>query len=244
MPSWVDLNERQQQYLQAIYDQNQENKRHVSTGLFRGRRTRPAAEWRWMCYGIFPETGSDSPLRHRLKVADLVDPGTEATFEALEKRGYILCRYKPVVTGDPLVYIQITPKGRKLVRTATSAEREKSLPVGTLRKGHWRAMVVAWKGRPEGVQASSGWRGDYGNIPRKVWLCLRDYQGGALIETHQIQRERRAGIYTPPIYWLRLTPLGEQYYCDNWQRYHELYPDVDAPAPREPDQTVGETASI
>jgi hypothetical protein len=61
-----------------------------------------------MFYGIFPETGSDSPLRHRLKIADLVDPGTGATFEALEKRGYILCRYKPVVGGDPLVYVQIT----------------------------------------------------------------------------------------------------------------------------------------
>ncbi len=90
---WADLNERQQQYVQAIYDQDQENERHEKSQWTRGGRPRPAIEWRWMYYGIMPETGSDSPLRRRLKVADLVDPGTGATFQALEARGYILCQY-------------------------------------------------------------------------------------------------------------------------------------------------------
>jgi hypothetical protein len=100
-----------------------------------------------MFYGIFPETGSDSHLRRRLKVAHLADTGTGATFEELEKRGYILCRCEPVSGfGDPLVYIQITPAGRKLVRSATGEQREKALPPGTLREWHWRAMVEAWKG--------------------------------------------------------------------------------------------------
>jgi len=92
-----------------------------------------ALDGRWMFYGIFPETGSDSHLRRRLNVAHLVDSGTGATFEELEKRGYILCRNEPVSGfGDPLVYIQITPAGRKLVRSATGEQREKSLPPGTL----------------------------------------------------------------------------------------------------------------
>ncbi len=81
MPSWADLNERQQQYMQAIYDQDQENERHEKGAWPRGDRPCPATEWRWMFYGIFPVTGSDSPLRCRLKVADLVDPGTGATFD-------------------------------------------------------------------------------------------------------------------------------------------------------------------
>ena len=50
-----------------------------------------------------------------MRQCDVVDPGTGATFEALEKRGYILCRYEPVAgLGDPLVYIQITPAGASL----------------------------------------------------------------------------------------------------------------------------------
>jgi hypothetical protein len=27
--------------------------------------------------------------------------------------------------------------------------------------------------------------------------------------------------------------FGEQFYRENWQRYYELYPEVDAPAPGE-----------
>jgi hypothetical protein len=55
-----------------------------------------------MFYGIFPDTGNDSPLRHWLKV--MVNPGTGATFQALEARGYIVWRYEPVAgLGDALV---------------------------------------------------------------------------------------------------------------------------------------------
>jgi hypothetical protein len=51
-----------------------------------------------------------------------------------------LCRYEHVAgLGDPLVYIQITPAGRKLVRCATGEQREKPLPLGTLREWHWKA---------------------------------------------------------------------------------------------------------
>ena len=229
---WADLNERQQQYVQAIYDQDQENERHEKSQWMRGGRPRPAIEWRWMYYGIMPETGSDSPLRHRLKVADLVDPGTGATFQALEARGYILCQYKPTMIGDPLVYVQITKEGRKLVREATSGQHEKPPPPGTLREWHWRAMVEAWKGRPAGVMASGGWYGDYGRTGWKTWLRLREYRGGPLIEEYQTLGQYNTTTGSQyDIYWLRLSALGEQFYRENWQRYRELYPEVDAPEP-------------
>ena len=226
---WADLNKRQQEYLQAIYDQDQENERHEKSQWTRGGRPRPATEWRWMFYGIEPLTGSDSPLRRRLKVADLVDPGTGATFEALEKRGYILCRYKPVVTGDPLVYVQITPKGRKLKREATGEQREKALPIGTLREWHWKAMLEAWKARSQGVKDENGY---YGHISWNTWLRLRDYKAGPLVEEYHTSGRYLVHVgSTEQIYWIRLTPFGEQYYRDNWQRYRELYPEVDVPAP-------------
>jgi hypothetical protein len=53
--------------------------------------------------------------RFPVRQCEVVDPGTDTTFEALEKRGYILCRYELVAgLGDPLVYIQITPAGASL----------------------------------------------------------------------------------------------------------------------------------
>jgi hypothetical protein len=37
--------------------------------------------------------------------------------------------------------------------------------------------------------------------------------------------------YTPQIHWIRLSALGEQFYRENWQRYRDLYPEVDALEP-------------
>ncbi len=45
MPSWGDLNKRQQQYMQAIYDEDQENERYEKSQWSRGGRPRPATEW-------------------------------------------------------------------------------------------------------------------------------------------------------------------------------------------------------
>jgi hypothetical protein len=193
-------------------------------------RPRPAIEWRWMFYGIFPETGNDSPLRRRLKVAHLVDSGTGATFQALESRGYVLCRYEPVVIGDPLVYIQITPAGRKLVRAATDQQREKALPPGTLREWHWKALAEAWKARPAGLKSEYG--ENYGHISWNTWLRLRDFKAGPLIEEYATSGEYLVHVgYTPQIHWLCLSAPGEQFYRENWQLYRELYPEVDAPEP-------------
>jgi hypothetical protein len=122
MTAWADLNETYERWQWT-----------------RGGRPRPASEWRWIFYGIFAETGDDSPLRRRLKAARLVDPGTGSTFQAMEKRGYIQCRYEgdPV---DPTVHIQITTKGRKLVREATGQKADR-LPAGQLPEWHWRVLA-------------------------------------------------------------------------------------------------------
>ncbi len=112
----------------------------------------PSSQHSWMYYGIVPELNADSPLRARLKSARLVDEGTGSTFTALAERKYILLQYRPVVGGDLFTYVQITPAGRKLVRQATSEQREKPLPAGTLREWHWKAMALAWASRPAGVK--------------------------------------------------------------------------------------------
>jgi len=183
-----------------------------------------------MFYGIQSPTGGDSPLRRRLNASGLVNTGTGSTFQALEKRGYIRCRYS--YPGTKVLDIQMTPKGRKLVRemTAKSPERPQ---VGTLRQWHWKALAEAWKGRPEGLKSKDGY---YGRISWNTWLRLRDYkeEGEArpLVEEYRIWGEYNPRLRcTPYIYWIRLSAFGEQYYRDNWQQYHELYPGVDAPAP-------------
>ena len=82
--SWADLNERQQEYMQAIYETDQEQEAEERGMWKRGGTPRPAKEWRWMEYGVF--YGIGSTLYTKLYLRQLVDEGTGSTF-FVEKRG-------------------------------------------------------------------------------------------------------------------------------------------------------------
>ena len=173
----------------------------------------------------------------KLYLRKLIDEGTGSTFNALESRGFITCKYtwKRRDGGrealERFLMLQITKEGRALVRSATGAKAYRPSVPGTLREWHWKAMVEAWKARPAGVKDENGY---YGHISWNTWLRLRDFKAGPLIEEYATSGEYLAHVgYTQQIHWLKLSALGEQFYRENWQRYRELYPDVDAPAPSE-----------
>ncbi len=91
------------------------------------------------------------------------------------------------------------------------------------------ALAEAGKAQPAGVKDENGY---YGHIGWNTWLRLNQYKAGALIEEYSSWGEYRASSgYAPQIYWLRLTFFGESFYRDNWQKYCEMYPEVDAPQP-------------
>ncbi len=232
--SWADLNERQQEYLQAIYETDQEQEADERGMWKRGGTPRPAREWRWMEYGMF--NGVGSTLYTKLYLRQLVDEGTGSTFNALEKRGFIKCKYTHTrrngeKTFDSFLMLQITKEGRALVRSATGAKAYRPGAPGTLKEWHWKALVEAWKARPEGVQQENDY---YGHIGWNTWLRLRDYKPGPLVEEYRTGGPYLAHVgYSVDIHWIRLTPFGEQFYRDNWQTYNRMYPEVDAPQPEE-----------
>lgn len=237
--SWEELNQRQQQYLQAIYETDQEQEADERGAWKRGGSPRPASVWRWMEYGVFDGVGST--LYTKLYLRKLIDEGTGSTFNALESRLLITCKYTHLRrdsnrrTLERFLMLQITPAGRRLVRAATGEQREKPLPAGSLREWHWRALALAWSARPTGLQYDLS--GYYGRISWNTWLRLLDYkrqgQKCPLVETYTTS----SGIYneslgyTPDYHWIRLTAAGEVFYCENWQHYQELYPAVEAPDP-------------
>jgi hypothetical protein len=230
---WAGLNERQQQYLQAIYETDQEQEADERGMWKRGGTPRAASVWRWMEYGVF--SGVGSTLYTKLYLRKLIDEGTGSTFNALEKRGFIICKYTSKrrdggpQTLEPFLMVQITTQGRRLVRAATGAQAYRPGAPGVLKEWHWIAMVKAWKARPAGVKDENGY---YGHISWNTWLRLRDYKAGALVEEYSTGGSYLAHVgYSRDIHWLRLTPFGEQFYRDNWQQYCELYPEVDAPTP-------------
>ncbi len=239
MPSWADLNERQQHYMQAIYETDQEQEADERGMWKRGGTPRPASIWRWMEYGVFDGVGST--LYTKLYLRKLIDEGTGSTFNALESRGFITCKYtwkrRDGERGslERFLMLQITKEGRKLVRSTTGAKAYQPGSPGLLREWHWRAMAEAWKARPAGLKSEYG--EDYGHIGWNTWLRLRDFKAGPLIEEYSTSGKYLAHVgYTPQIHWLKLSTLGEQFYRENWQRYRELYSEVDAP---EPDASSG-----
>jgi hypothetical protein len=221
MGDWGDLNKRQQTYLRAIYDLDQEAEALEKSKWARGGRARPAEEWRWIFYGIF-ESGDDSPLRTRLKRAKLVDEGTGSTFQALETRGFILCRYHPAV--DEWLDVQITKAGRKLVRAATGEIREHVKP-GTLREWQWAALAKAYDAGENGVETFGGSTGD---VSWETWRRLRDYAEDALVE--EKMRAPVSGFGSS--YNIAITAFGQWYYAANYEHYRALYPNVKAKKPR------------
>lgn len=81
---WATLNDRQRAYLRALYvcDQATEAMRRERAARGFYDRT-PASEWRWQLYG---PVAPPSALYTALRSAGLVDPGTGATWQALEDR--------------------------------------------------------------------------------------------------------------------------------------------------------------
>ncbi len=165
--SW-GVNQRQQQYMLTIFETDQEQEADERGMWQRGGKPRLAREWRWMEYGVFDGVGST--LYTKLYLRTLIDEGTGSTFAALEKRGFIKCKYTHTRrngdrTFDSFLMLQITKEGRALVRSAPGAKASRSGAPGTLREWHWKALAEAWKARPAGVKDENGYYGLSVGIP-------------------------------------------------------------------------------
>ena len=225
---WQELNARQRAYLQALYDVDQaeeaDRRRAAADGYF--SRT-PASEWRWMMYG---PVAPPSPLYQALRDAGLVDPGTGSTWQALEARGLCQCRYVPDAFGVQLLQVQITKLGRKIVRTATGEQRPKQLPKGTLRERQWAALARLYQAGDAGEASDDLLYGRGSFDWYKTLLRLRDYKPQPLMEASN--GDWIDGYFHRHALRYRITAAGRAYYEQEWQRYRELYPDVDASEPK------------
>jgi hypothetical protein len=232
---WDDLNERQRTYLQALYECDQASEAERRDLAARGFYDRtPASKWRWQMYG---PTEPPSPLYQILRQAGLVDPGTGSTWQALQTRGLVLTDTRREPLGDFLL-VQMTPLGRKLVRTATNQQRVKAPPKGQLRERQWAALARLYAAGNDGLSSDFMLYGEYGSSFKgfdwtRTLLRLCEYRPQPLVEQYSVWRriQQRDGEHTQQDHWMRLTDYGRSYYQQEWARYRELYPNVEAPAP-------------
>lgn len=236
MGIWSELNKRQQHYLRAVYEIDQAQEANVKQEGAHGRgNSTPASVWRWM-----PYNAAGAALLRKIQDAGYQDQGTGSTFQALERRGLVLCKYEPGSLGGPILCVQITKAGRKVVREALGHTAPKTLPVCTLREWHWRALCWAYVRGDQGIEYDKDVGDGFGYVSWKTCLRLRDYTVRG-VETPLIGEKRFPGESSSTVagytfkkeYTARLciTDFGRQYYRENWQRYKEMYPEVDAPHP-------------
>src|SRR5260370_42584944 len=102
MPSWGDLNKRQQTYLQAVYEVDQAQEANIKLGGARGRwKSTPASEWRWR-----PYNASGAALLRRLQDAGSRDEGTGPTLAPVGAPGPVLRKEETATLGRPIPFLQ------------------------------------------------------------------------------------------------------------------------------------------
>lgn len=154
---WTELNRRQQRYLLAIFETDRDQEAHERGAFRRSERSRPAEVWRWVRYATEGMPLTDAALKARIGAAKLIDQGTGSTFNALERRGYIICRYAG--QSESLVLdLKLTPADRKLARHGAGIEAPRQPVTGQLREWQWTALAQLYSGR-SGTAANpwAGW---------------------------------------------------------------------------------------
>jgi hypothetical protein len=150
--------------------------------------------------------------------------------------------YVPDVFGIQLLEVQITPRGRKVVRSATGEQRVRPPPKGQLRERQWAALVRLYAAGDAGEESWDMMYGRGGFDWFRTLLRLRDYSGGALMEEYRAPDVSPRHQPVPRSHWgyrMRITSFGRDYYAREWARYRELYPVIDAPQPPEETPTDG-----
>lgn len=125
----MELNDRQREYLLALFREDQKAEKRERGAWHHGQRARPASEWRWIEYGPtdLPRLLSYDPaLRRVLRAKKLVDQGAGSTWEALGDRGLIERRYEHNFIGNRpfrVLFVKLTRKGRRIARELVQCER-------------------------------------------------------------------------------------------------------------------------
>lgn len=207
---WNQLNPRQQKYLTLIYEADQSAEHFEKASWKKGRERRPASVWRWLFYGDINDR--PSPLKSRLLNAGLVDQGTGSTLDALESRSLIECD-----GSVPELYVKATRLCRKVVRVGTGQPvvRATTTHKGMLSRKAWQALILIGRAGKDGLSLD-GWSQYTQGIHLNVWKHL-EQQEPPLIKGYDR---------------LYHTVFGVLFYLRNYEKYRELYPEIEAPEPK------------
>lgn len=215
---WNALNKRQQVYLEAIYDIDQAQEQYERGRFSRGERSRPAAEWRQIEYGLLPGLPPvPSQLYEAIERLGMRDEGTGSTFNALEARKVIECHYPG---REAEMSVVLTALGRRVVRAGLGELPALRPSKEMIADWAWKHLVRLYAAGADGVST-------YTFGPRTLeYLQARNL----------IAQERGPGLYDTVV----LSEHGRQHYEEHYQVYRELYPHINAVEPTTAVEIVAE----
>lgn len=219
---WEKLNERQQATLTAIYRADQSAEADQKQAWYRGSTRVPAAMWRNLQY-YFEPTSHETLLHSLLRKANVVDPGLGSTLRVLEGHNLIQCNYYQ----SELISIKLTTTGRAVARAGLGESAPKKPRKGQLKPLQWSALVTAYQAGTEGIDSGAN-LGDYAGFSWQwTWLRLVHYYG----TDHGLVKEVGYWKNSKHSYKLVITEAGIEFYRQQWEQYHALYTDINAPKP-------------
>ncbi|WP_037887190.1 helix-turn-helix domain-containing protein [Streptomyces viridochromogenes] len=225
MATWCALNDRQRTYLTCIFHQDQEVEEEQRHARLVGAEQRPAAEWRRMTLAV--SASSDvvgyTRIQERLRGAGVHDPGAGSSVAALERRGLIVVYRDRVYVdglGDmPRTRVEMTRRGRAVVRAALGVPREAGPPAPLLSLWLWKIVVRVARAGTQGVDGSLAGRGPH-------YLAVGQSPDGRTPSRGFIMLRHPDGVTHGPYRWF-LTDSGQRHINDYLDAYRGLYPSVD-----------------
>lgn len=210
--SWDELNQRQETYLEVIYNEDQGLEAERALNAARGRwSSTPAHIWRRVAI-----SGSYAPVPGALRARGVWESGAGSTLGALAERGLI-------TYGDG--WVLLTRAGRAAARAGLNIVPVRQ-PAWAISEWLWRQLAKVAGAGPEGLPTHDLWgtahlylQEGYGHEPGNrpyihvVVTCGR--RAGASMDW-----ERRR---------YHLTDAGRTHYAEHLAEYREMYPDIDAP---------------
>lgn len=115
------LNTRQRQYLDIVFELDQQAERDQRRRWHQGLPYQPADQWRWIPYATRHAHASLTPAQQALKARGIHSAGSGSTLAALARRGLLEIRE---ITIDSVgrqahqTQLRLTPTGRRVVRAA------------------------------------------------------------------------------------------------------------------------------
>ncbi|MEW2301959.1 hypothetical protein AB0958_18630 [Streptomyces sp. NPDC006655] len=247
---WAELNERQQTYLTAIYDADQNAEANQRGGAFDWGHGPPASEWRWQTFSIkLPKdlVGYTS-IQHQLRAKGEHDQGAGSSLAALRRRGLVEVMedlIQTVLGLVPRVRVKLTTIGRATARAGLGHTAPKSAPRGMLSEWLWSNLVRLYRAGPDGLPEISPRGTPYEDRAPShkalFFLQQMDRKGGRLVETRNVETDgepyespfRPGHVITPTERRVMLTDAGRAHYEQHVRCYAELWPDVEAPVPEQ-----------